>query len=159
MQTRSRGQKHWSLTDPPLGAWYQIRVSTKLEYPLPMPVHESAVPYIDMKKGKWFVFNQKGFFFIDSIWRWNQRRARKRVAAILRGAFKTTSLMVTANRNVFKHRQSVRSEWRMEFPADALHYKLLRALSYVRPILVAYRTNRNRSHHAVLVQKWGICEI
>ncbi len=56
---------------------------------------------------------------MDTKWRWDQRRARKRVSAILRGAFKT-SLMVTANRNVFKHRQSVRSEWRIEFPADAL---------------------------------------
>ena len=111
-----------------------------LPAPITMPVHETVVPLtpdrsatltfvefpedrhfrdIDMKKGKWFLFKQKGFFFVDSIWRWNHRKARKRVAAILRRAFKT-SLMVTANRNVFKHRQSVRSEWRMEFPSDAL---------------------------------------
>ena len=111
-----------------------------LPAPITMPVYETVVPLtpgrsatltlvefpedrhfrdIDMKKGKWFLFNQKGFFFMDTKWRWDQRRARKRVSAILRGASKT-SLMVTANRNVFKHRQSVRSEWRMEFPAEAL---------------------------------------
>jgi hypothetical protein len=74
---------------------------------------------VAMKKGKWFVFNERRFFFVRQPGWWNQRNARKYVSSILRRA-ERTSLMVTANRKLFKDRLRVRSAWRMEFPADAL---------------------------------------
>ena len=104
-----------------------------------MPVHQTEVPltaagrtatftlvefpedrhFIDiaMKKGKWFVFNERAFFFMQPPGWWDQRKGRKHVSSILRRA-ERTSLMVTANRKVFKDRLRVRTAWRMEFPAE-----------------------------------------
>jgi hypothetical protein len=71
-------------TEVPLTAAGRTVTFTLVEFP-----EDRHFVDVAMKKGKWFVFNERGFFFVRQPGWWNQRNARKYVSSILRRAERT----------------------------------------------------------------------